>query len=236
MLRMLVPVSHVNQPLVAGLVGLILLAAPVHDVVLAGKFNRQLSPGDDAPDWRGLVGTDDQEHALADEADAALLVQVFTSNHCPVARAYEERLIQLARDFEEQGVRFVAINSSSPDLDSESLSAMKDRAEASHYPFPYLRDAKQTCARSHGATCTPTVFVLKPAGDPKPPAEHDDEAAEPRATRFTVVYLGAIDDQWRDAAKVKRHYLREALEALLDGRDPKFHETRPSGCEIEFQE
>src|SRR5690349_10740164 len=79
---------------------------------LAGTFNKQLSIGDRAPDWTGLVGTDGQKHALADFADKDVVVICFTCNTCPYALDYEDRLIGLAKKFAAEGNRcaLVAIN------------------------------------------------------------------------------------------------------------------------------
>lgn len=187
---------------------LMLLLMPL--VATAGKFNRALTIGDQAPDWSGLAGVDGRKHALADFADAKLVVLVFTCNHCPVATANQTRLIALQKDFESRGVRLVAICSNPGDEDG--LPAMKKRAEAEGYNFPYVSDADQAVAKSYGARHTPTVLVL------------DAE----RKLR----YMGAIDDNWQDAAQAKRSYLRDAIEALLAGQRVPIAETRPIGCEI----
>lgn len=177
---------------------------------LAGKFNRVLSIGDRAPDWSGLVGTDGRKYALADFAEAQLVVVVFTSNQCPVATANQGRLIALQKAFELQGVRLLAICSNPGN--ENSLPAMRQRAEAEGYKFPYLSDADQAVAKAFGAIKTPTALVLD--GDRR------------------VRYMGAIDDHWQDAAADGRNYLRDAIEAVLAGQKVPVAETRPQGCEI----
>jgi peroxiredoxin len=180
----------------------------------AGKFNKVLSAGDAAPDFKNLVGTDDKPHSLADWKDAKLVVVIFTCNHCPIAGAYEDRILALARQFQERGVRFVAVSSSR--LEADGFAEMKKRAAEKKYPFPYLHDATQKVGLSYGARVTPEVFVLKPDR--------------------TVGYLGAIDDNWNDEAAVGRPHLREAIEALLDGKEPPRVETRPVGCGIQYED
>ena len=49
-----------------------------------------------------------------------------------------------------------------------------------------------------------------------------------------LVYLGTSDDRWNDATQVKHDYLREALDALVAGREPETTETRPRGCPIPY--
>jgi peroxiredoxin len=183
-------------------------------VASAGKFNRALSIGDKAPEWSGLPGVDGRKRALADYADAKLIVVVFTCNHCPVATANQDRLIALQTEFLDRGVRLVAICSNPGD--DEDLPAMKQRAKNKGYNFPYLRDADQTVGRAYGARQTPTALVLD--GDRK------------------MGYMGAIDDHWEDAGGVERDYLRDAIEALLVGGKVPVPETRPQGCEIPYLE
>ena len=76
----------------------------------ADNSKNKLNIGDAAPVWSDLPGTDDQKHSLADYKDVKLLVLVFTTNHCPVARAYEDRLIALERDYRPKGAKVVAVN------------------------------------------------------------------------------------------------------------------------------
>ena len=95
---------------------------------LAGKYNKTISVGDKAPAWKDLTGVDDKKHALDDVAKAKAVVVVFTCNHCPVAVAYEDRLVKLAKDYEAKGVRVVAINVNN--LEEDRLDKMKERAKA----------------------------------------------------------------------------------------------------------
>ena len=192
-----------------------LLAAPRW--VRAGKFNRVLSVGDVAPPWENLEGTDGRRHSLAELSEARLVVLIFTSHRCPIARGYDERLVELYNEVSDAGVRMVAIESGGPA--ERTLEKMRQRAQEAGYHFAYLHDAGLNLCRAYGATCTPTVFVLVPRAD---------ERCQPR---FAIAYQGAIDDS-ADARRVRRPYLRQTIEALLAGRQPPMAETRPTGCEI----
>lgn len=191
--------------------GAVLSLAPSWSSARAGKFNRQVSVGDAAPHWKNLMGVDDRTHSL-DDYKSKVLVVVFIANHCPVAAACETRLKQLAADYRERGVEFVAISVSR--LDADRLDKMKERAQDAKFPFPYLHDASQETGRRYGATATPQVFVLN---------------AERR-----IAYMGALDDNWRDPAKVETPYARDAVDAILADRPPEIRETRPVGCAIEY--
>ncbi|MBI1904590.1 MAG: thioredoxin family protein [Planctomycetia bacterium] len=177
----------------------------------AGKFNKVLSVGDDAPAWSELPGVDGQKHSLKDLEKPKAVVVVFLSLRCPVSTGYEPRLVAVAKDYQDKGVVVVGVNSSGDD--AENLEKMKERAKSSGFTFAFLQDASQNVGKSFGATATPQVFVL-------------DE-------RRKIAYMGAIDDDM-DAKRASRHYLREALDAALAGKTPKTAETRPHGCPIDF--
>jgi peroxiredoxin len=168
--------------------------------------------GDAGPAWENLTGTDDKQHNLKDLADAKAVAVIFTCNTCPVAVAYEDRLNQLARDYEDKGVSLVAINVNNNE--GNKMPAMKERAEEKGFTFAYLYDPSQKIARDYGATVTPHVFLL------------DDERK--------VVYMGAIDDNM-DTAAVKQHHLKDAIDATLAGQEPPMAETKQFGCGIKYE-
>jgi hypothetical protein len=140
---------------------------------------------------------------------------IFSCNHCPYVQAYEDRLVLLQRDYADRGVQFVAINSNDElAYPEDNLSNMTARAQAKGFNFPYLRDASQHAAAAYGATHTPQLFVFD------------------RARR--LAYTGKIDDNWQDAQRVSRHFLRETLEALLRGETPATATTHAIGCTIKW--
>jgi len=180
---------------------------------LAGTFNKQLSIGDRAPDFSGLVGTDGQKHALADFADKDVVVICFTCNTCPYAVDYEDRLIGLAKKFAAEGNRcaLVAINANK--TKDDLLPAMEERAKAKGFNFPYLHDEAQQVARGYGATFTPEFIVLNK--DRK------------------VVYLGAMDDS-SDGKNITKRYVEDAANAALAGRPAPTAETPAVGCAVRY--
>jgi len=180
-------------------------------LVLRGVPAAELKIGDAAPSWSGLVGIDDKEHGLSDYSQAKAIVLAFTCNHCPVAVAYEDRLVDLERDYQAQGVQLVAVNVNT--IAADRLDKMKERAKAKGFRFPYLYDESQKIGRDYGATCTPHVFVL----------DKDRK----------IAYMGAIDDN-QAAAKVKKQYLRDALDAILTGKKPAKAVTKQFGCSIKY--
>ncbi|MFN0197521.1 MAG: thioredoxin family protein [Planctomycetaceae bacterium] len=194
--------------------GLVLMTGTTVTVTSAekSKFNRRVNIGDAAPDWRDLKGVDDQMHSLSDYADDKILVLMFTCNHCPVAKSYEARVKSLVDEYAEQGVKIVAISCSK--FPADSLEKMKNRAESEKFNFDYVQDLSQQTGLIYGASVTPQIFVL-------------DEQRH-------IAYMGAIDDNMQ-VAKVKHHYLKDALDALLAGTPLEITETKPKGCEIEYE-
>lgn len=173
---------------------------------------KALAIGDAAPAWKDLQGVDDKAHNSEELADAKAVVVVFTCNHCPVAQAYEDRIIQLAADYKDRGVEVVAINVNN--LEDDKLPAMKERAKAKGYEFDYLYDPSQEIGRSFGATVTPHAFLLD--GDMK------------------LVYAGAIDDKM-EVDQVEKQYLRDAIDAVLAGSKPETEMEKPVGCGIKYE-
>ncbi len=172
----------------------------------------ELKIGQPAPDWSGIIGVDDEKHSLADYKKAKLVVMVFTCNHCPVAKAYEDRLVALQKDYKKKGVQVIAVNVNN--LPADRLDMMKVRAKEKKFNFPYLYDPTQKMGHDYAARVTPHVFVLD--GDRK------------------IAYVGAIDDN-NNPKKVEEKYLREALDVLLAGEKPDKAETRARGCSVKYE-
>jgi peroxiredoxin len=179
----------------------------------AGTYNKTLSIGDAAPEWKNLAGTDGKQHSLADFAGKDVVVICFTCNTCPYAVDYEDRLIALAKKFAAEGNRsaLVAINANK--VKDDLLPAMQERAKAKGFNFPYLHDETQQVARGYGATFTPEFVVLNK--DRK------------------VVYLGAMDDS-PDGKNVTKRYLDDAIAAALAARPAPIAETAAVGCAVRY--
>lgn len=172
--------------------------------------------GDKASDFK-LKNTDGRYIKLADFPDAKGFVVIFTCNHCPYAQAYQDRIINIDKEYKQKGYPVIAINPNDPSIvPDDSYDAMIKRASEKNYTFPYLFDEKQEIYRIYGATRTPDVFLLQKSknGD------------------LIVKYIGAIDDNYQDAAAVKVKYLSNAIDALLAGKEPDPNFTKAIGCSI----
>ena len=184
------------------------------EITEASPERATLPIGSAGPEFEGLLGIDGRRHGLSTFADRDALVLIFSSNRCPTAKAYAERMNALQAEFGSRGVQLMAINSNDPHLyPDESYSRMVERAAEDGYTFPYLADEDQRVAKAYGATCTFHVFVLD------------------RGRRLR--YQGRFDNS-RIAERVTSHDLRNALDDLLAERDVRVAVTRPFGCSLDF--
>ena len=174
----------------------------------------ELSIGDQAPAFE-LPDTEGAAHAFPADGDRPTAI-VFTCNHCPYALAWHDRILDAARDYEAHGVRFLLISPNDAGrYPRDSYEAMQRRVrDDGGWPAPYLYDESQDVARAYGAKTTPDVFVADAAG--------------------RLRYRGAPDADYGDPAQ-NAAWLRNALDAVLEGADPDPAETEPVGCSIKWK-
>jgi len=175
-----------------------------------------LDIGQQGPDFT-LPGVDGHTHLLSDLVKSSRAVAVvFSCNHCPYVRAWEDRMKAIQRDYRDKGVVLAAINANDavkyPDDDFDH---MKQRAEQEQFNFLYLRDETQQVARAYGGTHTPHVFLLDRDG--------------------VLRYRGAIDDNYDNPDAVQQPHLRQALDAVLAGETPEQAVTNAVGCTIKWK-
>ena len=184
-----------------------------------------LSLGSPAPDF-ALPGVDGKTHKLSDYAGSRVLVVVFTCDHCPIAQMYEHRIEQLYEDYGKRGVAVVAIQGNDPkaltidELDSsdisDTLDEMKIRVQYKRLHYPYLYDgATQAVTRKYGPQATPHVFIFD----------------KDRHLR----YEGRMDNSYR-TEMVKTQDARNAIDALLAGKEVPVTHTAVFGCSTKWQE
>jgi len=193
-----------------GLVVLSLIAMPA----IGGKFNKAVSVGDKAPEFSGIPAVENGEDTSLTLSDIKenLVVVVFLGNHCPVVKAYEDRLIEFTSAYKDKGVKVVGLSVN--DKDEDRIPGIKKymKDKGSNYIYGY--DESQKVGHAYGATNTPQFFVL------------DKERK--------IRYLGAMDDNQIEN-KVTKTYLKDAVEALLKGETPAVEETRPQGCGVKYK-
>ncbi len=174
-----------------------------------------LEIGSQAPDFK-LMATDGNFYKLSDFSDSKILVLFFTCNHCPYVLGSDEVTRKTANRFLPEGVRFVAINSNSPNTYKEdSFENMVARMNENRFPWIYLHDETQQVALVYGALKTPHFFIF-----------NEDR---------NLVYTGRAVDQPRDASKITVNDLDRTLSELIAGQPVSIPLTNPIGCNIKWE-
>lgn len=173
--------------------------------------------GDIATDFN-LKNVDESFVSLTDFEDAKGFIVIFTCNHCPYSVLYEDRIIALDKKYKGT-YPVIAINPNDPEAQpADSFELMQKRAKEKGFTFPYLLDDGQKIYPQYGATRTPHVFLLN----------KEDKG-------LVVKYIGAIDDNSRNAEDVKVKYVEDAVDALLAGNTIETTATKAIGCSIKVK-
>lgn len=171
--------------------------------------------GDIATDFN-LENVDGKMVSLSNYPEAKGFIVVFTCNTCPFSVAYEDRIIALNNKYASKGYPVIAIMPNSTTASpGDSMEAMKARAKAKGFTFPYLMDKGQKIYPEYGASKTPHVYVLQKTKKGN-----------------QVKYIGAIDDNYQHPESVNQKYVENAVDALLEGKPIKEEHTRAIGCTI----
>ena len=145
-------------------------------------------------------------------------VIMFICNHCPFVKYVNAELVQLANNYKNKGVGFVAISSNDvANYPDDSPKLMAQVAKQLNYPFPYLYDETQDVAKAYDAACTPDFFI------------YDKD--------LLLVYRGQLDDSRPgNEIPVTGKDIRHALDCLVNRESvPEFQ--RPSiGCNIKWKQ
>ena len=183
-----------------------------------------LEPGSKAIDFK-LKGVDEKIYTLSSFRQAKILVIIFSAPHCPTAQAYEDRIIKIQNDYKKQGLQVVMINPNSPesvcleergytDL-GDTFEDMQIRAKEKGYNFPFLNDGEtEETAIKYGPVATPHAFVF------------DND----RILR----YVGRVDESEK-IGTAKQHDLRNAIDAVLAGKEVEVKKTKVFGCSIKWK-
>lgn len=193
----------------------ILMCAVAAAVSLSAAF--ALGLGDKAPSTGvKMKNVDGREISIKDAAGEKGTLVVFACNHCPYVKAWQERIAAIGNAALERSVGVIVINSNDPKAYREDgYEEMRARAGQLRFNFPYVVDKTSDVARNFGATRTPESFLFAPDG--------------------RLIYHGAIDDSQKPD-DVQQHYLRDAIDALVAGKEVRVKETKSVGCSIKFRE
>ena len=163
-----------------------------------------------------MKNVDGKMLSITDVTGKAGTLVIFTCNHCPFAKAWEQRIVELANSYSGKGVGVMLVNANDPTTHAEDgFEEMQARAKSRGMKVPYVVDDTSGVARAFGASVTPEVFLFDKTGK--------------------LAYHGAVDDNRNDPDKVKARYLKDALDAVIAGKAPAMPETKGLGCGIKFR-
>ncbi len=174
--------------------------------------------GDVAPDFN-IKNIDNKRISLSTFKDAKGIILVFTCNSCPFAKKYEDRIMNLHTMYAGKGWPVLAVNPNDSTIaEEDSFSAMQERATERGYRFPYALDETQAMAMKYGARRTPHVFLIQNIN-----------------SKFTVTYIGAIDDNANDSSKVETRFVENAIDNMIKGEPVEPSMTKAIGCTIKWR-
>lgn len=174
--------------------------------------------GDEATDFK-LKNIDGKMVSLSDYQSAKGFIVIFTCNHCPYAKKYEDRIIALDKMFKNKGYPVIAINPNDATVQpQDGFAEMQTRAKEKGFTFPYLVDEGQKIYPIYGATKTPHVYILKRENG-----------------KNIVKYIGAIDNNYENPNDVSEFYAQDAVNQLLKNEAVKTEKTVAIGCTIKVK-
>ncbi|MDX2170603.1 MAG: thioredoxin family protein [Deltaproteobacteria bacterium] len=162
-----------------------------------------------------MKNVDGRELTITEIAGKQGTLVIFTCNHCPWAKAWEERIAALGNEYAKRGIGVIAVNANDPKTNTaDGFDGMVERSKQRGFQFAYVVDSGSTVAKAFGAERTPEVFLFDAGGK--------------------LVYHGTVDDNAENASAVKQHYLRDALESVATGKPVAVAETKALGCTIKY--
>ncbi|HSD11699.1 MAG TPA: thioredoxin family protein [Candidatus Binatia bacterium] len=193
-----------------------LLALAILAALPVGGPVRALNIGDPLAEKAvRMKAADGRDVSIGDVAGQKGTLVLFTCNACPWVKAWETRIAELGNEYRKQGIGVIAVNSNDPSVVKEDgFEVMEQRAKERGFEFPYAVDEGSKLARAYGASRTPEAFLFDAEGK--------------------LVYHGTIDDNAQQPNDVKQRYLRDALQAVVDGKPVPEKETKSLGCTIKF--
>lgn len=194
------------------------IAGFILSLFLFTELQAQYKVGDVVSDF-SLKNVDNKNVSLARFPSAKGFIVVFTCNSCPVAQKYEKRIEQLDKEFSSKAYPVIAISSNDTKINpGDSFEEMQKKAKNEAYTFPYLYDESQEVAKRFGATNTPHVYVVAREGN-----------------QMVVKYIGAIDNNADNASNADKNYVSDAVNSLIQGKNPAITATKAIGCGIKWK-
>jgi hypothetical protein len=146
------------------------------------------------------------------ETPGAARVLFFITSDCPIANSFAPEIRRIVGDYRPRGVGFEMVYT---DLHHTLEDACRHAAEYSYDSLVRL-DAGRVLSRRYGVTVTPEAVLIDASGERR--------------------YRGRIDDRYLAPGQYRlkpgTRELRDAIEAVLDGRPVAVAETKAAGCPL----
>jgi thiol-disulfide isomerase/thioredoxin len=199
--------------------GIAILIAGAAGAASAAESAGGLAPGAKLPAAVAktkMKNVDGKMLSIADVTGKSGTLVIFTCNHCPFARDWEQRIVELGNTYAGKGIGVMLVNANDPAANAEDgFDEMQARAKSRGMKIPYVVDDTSGVARAFGASVTPEAFLFDKTGK--------------------LAYHGTIDDNRQEPEKVKARYLKDALDAVVAGKKPAVGETKGLGCSIKLR-
>lgn len=141
-------------------------------------------------------------------------VYIFLSESCPICQSQTLTLRKLYTEYSGKGISFTGLFPNQEYSTKESIEKFKKKYQID---FELKKDEGQKMVKKFSATTNPQIFVVK------------------NATQ-QILYKGKIDNGFENIGKkrtvITEHYLRDALENILQQKEVAIKETQPIGCFI----
>lgn len=183
----------------------------------ADEVKKAYAVGDVVDPALTLVDLEGKPHTLKEYLGKTVVLD-FWSIECPVSKGYEARFKEIYADYSKKGIVFLMIDANAGEIGgagADPLAGIKKYVKDQSIPYPVFADKKNVVADRFAANTTPHVFIL------------DDKGK--------LRYAGGVDDDpdiKKKDAKAVKSYLREALDALIAGKEPPQTTTKNNGCSI----
>lgn len=184
---------------------------------MARTPSNMLPLGTKAPDFALLNPENDKVESLQDLKSDKATVIMFICNHCPFVKHINKGIKEFADDYLSKGISIIAINSNDvlkyPDDSPEKMVQLKNDEG---FDFPYLFDETQEIAKAYNAACTPDIYLFD--------------------ANLNLVYRGQFDDARPENGKpVTGKDLRNAIDAVLEGKEVSLDQIPSIGCNIKWR-
>lgn len=173
--------------------------------------------GTKAPEFTLLDTVSNTQLSLSELKSDKATVVMFICNHCPYVIHVNEALVKLAQQYQPKGIAFIAISSNDVETyPQDGPQQMKEHAEITGYPFPYLYDETQSVAKAYHAACTPDFYLFD--GD------------------MHLAYRGQMDSSRPGQDTLPSgEDLECAINAILNGEQPRPDQKPSLGCNIKWK-